>query len=309
VLDPLEGRLASRRLVVVADGALQYVPFAALPDPRSGEPLVARQEVVGLPSASTLALLRTDRAGRTAPRKTVAVLADPVFEASDERLARKRRASGTRPEDTSAGLTRATEAAGLSGTIPRLPFTRREARAILAAVPAHSSLAALDFAASRATVTDPKLAEYRLVHFATHGFLNTARPELSGILLSLVGRDGRPQSGFLTAADAFNLKLSADLVVLSGCRTALGKEMRGEGIVGLTRGFMYAGADSVMASLWKVDDAATAALMARFYRAMLGPRRLSPAAALREAQLEMRRQPRYRHPYYWAAFQLQGTFD
>jgi CHAT domain-containing protein len=315
VLGPLGGRLTTRRLVLVADGGLQYVPFAALPDPRSGAPLVALHEIVGLPSAATLVLLRRDREKRTRPSKTVAVLADPVFEASDERLGEASRAASAKPGASGragtsrAGIDRAAEAVGFSGPIPRLPFTRREARAILAGVPARASLAALDFDASRATLTDPSLAQYRVVHLATHGFLNAARPELSGILLSLFGRDGRAQPGFLTAADAFNLKLSADLVVLSGCRTALGKEIRGEGIVGLTRGFMYAGADRVMASTWKVDDAATAALMTRFYRAMLGPRALSPAAALRAAQLDMRGQPRYRHPYYWAAFQLQGASD
>ena len=304
VLAPLADRLKTRRLVIVADGALQYVPFAALPHPQHGRALVEDHEVVGLPSASTLVLLRRDRAPRTPTTKTVAVLADPVFDAADERVD-----AGVKAKAAPAGpLTRAAEPFGLDGAIPRLPFTRREARAILSEVPATSSLAALDFEASRATATDPALADYRIVHFATHGFLNAARPELSGLLLSLVDRQGQPQPGFLTAADTFNLKLAADLVVLSGCRTALGKEIRGEGIVGLARGFMYAGADRVMASLWKVDDAATAALMARFYRAMLGPQGLTPPAALRAAQLEMRRQARYRHPYYWAGFHILGEW-
>jgi CHAT domain-containing protein len=200
------------------------------------------------------------------------------------------------------------EAAEFSGTIPRLPFTRREARAILAAAPPGSSRAALDFEASRATLTDPALAQYRVLHLATHGFLNASRPELSGIVLSLFDAGGRPQPGFLSAADAYGLELGADLVVLSACRTALGREVSGEGIVGLTRGFLHAGAERVMASLWKVDDAATAALMARFYRALLGPQEASAAGALRAAQLELRGGSRFRHPYYWAAFQLQGEW-
>ena len=126
------------------------------------------------------------------------------------------------------------------------------------------------------------LGTYRFVHFATHGFLDSVHPELSGLVFSLVDRDGVEVPGFVSAAEVFGLKLPVDLVVLSARQTALGKEIRGEGIVGLTRGFMYAGAPRVAASLWKVDDAATAALMSRFYRGMLGPRKLRPAAALRE---------------------------
>jgi CHAT domain-containing protein len=306
VLAPLGPHLTGRRLLVVADGALQYVPFAALPRPGSTEALVVRHELVSLPSASTVPLLRAARPARAAASRTVAVLADPVFDAGDERLGRS---ATPRAEARLGGrLTRASEDAGLAGPIPRLPFTRREAQAILAAVPAGSSRAALGFEASRETLLDPEMGRYRVIHLATHGFLNASRPELSGVLLSLVDREGRPQPGFLTAADAHNLKLSADLVVLSGCRTAMGKQVNGEGIVGLTRGFMYAGADRVLASIWRVDDAATAALMSRFYSAMLGPRRLSPAAALRTAQLELMKQPRYRHPFFWAAFQLQGEW-
>lgn len=108
--------------------------------------------------------------------------------------------------------------------------------------------------------------------------------------------------------DVFNLKIPAELVVLSACRTALGKEIRSEGLIGLTRAFMYAGAPRVVASLWRVDDAATAELMKSFYEGMLGPRKLRPAAALREAQLATAKQKRWRDPYYWAAFVLQGEW-
>jgi CHAT domain-containing protein len=306
VLGPLAEPMArGRRLLVVADGALQYVPFAALPHPGTGQPLVASLEVMNLPSATTLALLRGGQR-RAAREGTVAVLADPVFDRGDERLG----ATGSKAASPAlqGTLLRAVDSAGIAGPIPRLPFTRREAQAILAAAPPRSSLRALDFDASRATAMDPKLARYRVVHFATHGFLNASHPELSGIVLSLVDRRGRPQPGFLTAADTFNLRLNADLVVLSGCRTALGKDVKGEGIVGLTRGFMYAGADRVLASLWRVDDAGTAALMSRFYAWMLGPQALPPAAALRAAQQELIKQPRFHHPFFWAAFQLQGDW-
>jgi CHAT domain-containing protein len=153
------------------------------------------------------------------------------------------------------------------------------------------------------------LAPYvSIVHFATHALIDHAHPELSGIVLSLVDGAGRPQDGVLRLHDVYNMRLSADLVVLSACQTALGPNVRGEGLIGLTRGFLYAGARRVVASLWRVDDAATAELMRRFYDAMLGPRRLPPAAALRAAQVDMSRQPRWAAPYHWAGFVLQGEW-
>ena len=153
------------------------------------------------------------------------------------------------------------------------------------------------------------LANYRFVHFATHGYLNNERPELSGVVLSLVDRKGNPVPGYLSAVDVFNLRLPADLVVLSGCQTALGKEIRGEGIEGLTRGFFYAGAKAVLASLWKVDDAGTAEFMRRFYRAMFTGDRETPIAALRTAQRGMRRSKEWSNPVHWAGFVLQGDWS
>src|SRR4029078_12525843 len=168
-------------------------------------------------------------------------------------------------------------------------------------------LKALDFAASRATATGPELAQFRLVHFATHGLINSQHPDLSGIVLSLVDEKGQPQNGFLRLYDIYNLKLNADLVVLSACQTALGKEIKGEGLVGLTRGFMYAGAPRVVASFWRIDDRATAEIMKRFYSAMLTDG-LRTAAALRAAQISMLQDKRWQSPHYWAAFTIQGEW-
>lgn len=153
----------------------------------------------------------------------------------------------------------------------------------------------------------PDLGDYRIVHFATHGFLNDEHPELSGIVLSLFDRNGQPQEGFLRLHDIYNLELPVDLVVLSACNTGLGKDVKGEGLIGLTRGFMYAGAASVVASLWKVDDEATADLMRYFYGFMLKDG-LAPAAALRKAQLTMSQQKRWHSPYYWSGFIIQGQY-
>ena len=166
---------------------------------------------------------------------------------------------------------------------------------------------ALDFDASRSLATSPALAQYRTIHFATHALLDNKHPELSGIVLTLVDRQGNPQGGFLSLQDIYNLNLPVDLVVLSACDTGLGKEIGGEGLVGLTRGFMYAGAPRVVASLWKVDDLATAELMARFYDAM-EKQAMTPAAALRQAQLEISQQKRWADPYYWAGFVIEGDW-
>jgi CHAT domain-containing protein len=186
----------------------------------------------------------------------------------------------------------------------RLVFSRPEADAILKAADG-DGLEALGFEASRATATSPTLARHRIVHFATHGLLDNRHPELSGLVLSMVDRKGRPQNGFLDLQDIYNLSLPVDLVVLSACETALGKKIGGEGLLGLTRGFMYAGAQRVIASLWKVDDVATAELMKRFYKGLLHDRLPAPAA-LRRAQRELRQNPRWRAPYFWAPFVIEG---
>lgn len=167
---------------------------------------------------------------------------------------------------------------------------------------------ALDFAANHATATGAELSQYRIVHFATHGFINNVHPELSGIVLSLVDQAGEAQDGFLRVHEIFNLNLSAELVVLSACRTGLGKEVKGEGLIGLTRGFMYAGTPRVVVSLWSVEDKATAELMARFYKRMLGAEGQPAAAALRAAQVEMWKEKRWAAAYHWAAFILQGEW-
>jgi CHAT domain-containing protein len=164
-----------------------------------------------------------------------------------------------------------------------------------------------DFAASRAIATSPQLSQYRIVHFATHGILNSKNPELSGVVLSLVDDKGTVENGFLRLHDIFNLNLPAELVVLSACKTGLGQEVKGEGLVGLTRGFMYAGAPRVLVSLWNVDDEGTSELMSRFYKKMLQEGQ-KPTAALRAAQIEMLQETKWKAPYYWAAFVLQGEW-
>ncbi|HEX6740080.1 MAG TPA: CHAT domain-containing protein, partial [Vicinamibacteria bacterium] len=315
VLPPDLAGLSAKRLLVVAPGALQYVPFAALPLPGAGaQPVMERFEVVSAPSASVVATLRQEHAGAARARKELAVLADPVFEPDDPRVqtARRHAGAGTQVAMAGQGESLARALRSVTGTggdrlLTRLPFSRQEAEAILAGAPRRASLRALGFDASRDLATSPALADYRFVHFATHGLLNTRQPELSGLVLSLVDREGRRRDGFLRLHDIYDLRLNAELVVLSGCQTGLGKDMRGEGLQGLTRGFMYAGAPRVVASLWQVDDLATAELMKRFYRAMLVEKR-PPAAALRAAQRELAASRQWSAPFYWAAFGLHGDW-
>ena len=321
LIAPLAKRIAGKRLLVVTDGMLQYVPFAALPVPGSKAapvPMLVEHEIVNLPSASVLAVLRRETAKRARAPRTVAVLADPVFESDDPRL----RARSRSTQRTTANATAApADAAGARNpalrsvgfiregrwNVPRLAATRQEADAIIAAAPAGMVLRKVDFDASRAAALGAELGQYQVVHFATHGVFDDENPGLSGLILSLYDERGQPQDGFLRLHDIYNLRLPAELVVLSACSTALGRQLKGEGLIGIVRGFFYAGAKRVVASLWKVDDDATGELMRRFYVEMLQAKR-SPAAALRQAQLEMWRQDRWRAPFYWAAFSLQGEW-
>jgi CHAT domain-containing protein/lipoprotein NlpI len=307
ILGPVAAELKDKRLLIVSDGVLQYVPFAGLPEPTAARTLVVDHEVVMAPSASVVGLLRQETATRKPASKTIAVLADPVFSNNDPRVAAARLG---RPVPIEKGgpevALRSGNETGLDG-LRRLRFSRQEADAIARLAGTDAKLEAVDFAANRKLATSAELGQYRVVHFATHGIINNSHPELSGIVLSLIDEKGQPQNGFLRLYDLYNLKLSADLVVLSACQTALGKEIRGEGLVGLTRGFMYAGAPRVIASLWQIDDRASAEFMKRFYEAMLG-QKLRPAAALRAAQVSMSQDPRWREPHYWAAFTLQGEW-
>lgn len=328
-------QFAGRRLVIVADGALNYVSFGALPivwqrltgstESLDFAPLLVEHEVVNLPSASALAALRRETADRRPAPRLLAVIADPVFTADDQRVLLSMSATtspvrsgsdATDPTQRSVPsiaeiqLRRSAEETGTTrggDNFNRLPGTRNEADAIATLVPPARRKQALDFDANREAATNPELGQYRYIHWATHGLLDSRHPELSGLVFSLVDQRGRPVDGFLRLHDIFNLKLASDMVVLSACQTGLGQEIRGEGIVGLTRGFMYAGAPRVVVSLWKVDDEATAELMKQLYEGILR-NRLRPAAALRAAQIAVSKQDKWQHPYYWAAFTLQGEW-
>ena len=147
-----------------------------------------------------------------------------------------------------------------------------------------------------------------MIRIASHTLLNSQNPDLSGIVLTGVTSAGKAQDGFLRIRDIYRLRLTAELVTLSGCETALGKEVRGEGMIGLSHAFLYAGARRAVASLWKVEDSATAQFMIWFYGGMYEGG-LKPAAALRAAQRRMREDPRWKAPYYWASFTIEGDWN
>jgi CHAT domain-containing protein/Tfp pilus assembly protein PilF len=305
LLGPVEKLLGKNRLVIVADGALHFTAFGSLPAPgKQGVPLVVDHEIVTLPSASVLPALRREAEQHPPRPGQIAILADPVFEPTDSRVSFPGAASTEQPEDSLAQ--RAAKDVGLD-SFPRLHHSREEAEGIASFFAQEGVLKALDFDASKDVAINGDLARYRILHFATHGLLDTRRPDLSGLVLSLVDREGRPRDGFLRLHEIYNLDLPSELVVLSGCETALGKEVRGEGLIALTRGFMYAGTPAVVASLWRVDDRSTAQLMRRFYGAML-EQGLRPAAALRAAQISLFEQQPTAAPYFWAGFVFQGDW-
>jgi CHAT domain-containing protein/Tfp pilus assembly protein PilF len=336
LLKPVAAELSrKKRIVIVAEGALQYIPFAALLDPNHTKqkadqpalPLVERSqdattlilnhEIVMSPSASVMAVLRRELKGRKPAPNTLAVFADPVFDESDERVRSNTSSQdGILPPEKQRSSKFVLRSHGRKPGIDfarrsfeRLILSRTEAHEIISLSPEGSRvLEALDFDASRATATSKELASYQIVHFATHSLFNNQHPELSGIVLSLVDDAGRPQNGFLRLFDIYNMKIGADLVVLSACQTALGKDVVGEGLVGLTRGFMYAGAPRVVASLWKVSDRSTSELMTRFYRNML-KERMRPSEALRAAQISMLTEKQWRAPSDWAGFVIQGDWQ
>jgi CHAT domain-containing protein len=315
--------IGDRRLVIVADGALNFVPFEALVtndrggDYSSLDYLVKTNKVSYAPSASVTAAVRDQK--RTAGRN-ILLVADPIFSANDPRLQRGSAVGGNQAESTRGlGLDSAvTDVTGSqipsappSGGPPRLSRlagTRTEAEQIsrLATTSGAQADMWLDLSANEHELKTREIQSYRVLHVATHGILDAQRPQFSGLVLSLVGNKN-DDDGFLRTNEVFNLKLGAPLVMLSACESGLGKVQRGEGVIGLTRAFMYAGAPTVGVTLWSVADKPTAELMTDFYQHLLGPN-ASPSSAMREAQLAMISGKKYSAPFYWAPFVLVGEW-
>jgi CHAT domain-containing protein len=299
VIEPLSAKLQTSRLIVVADGVLQYVPFQILKTAGDApEPMISTFDLVDAPSASALAIVRRERLNRQPGSKLLIGFGDAVF--SSDYSPQPIRTGTNSSDENSRGSSR-------FRNLNRLFNAKRELRAI-GELAGNDSMFYVEYNATREQFLKSNLSEFRIVHVVTHGVLDDQQPELSGLVLSMVDGNARPINGFVSLADIYKLNAPVDLVVLSACHTALGQNLRGEGLIGLTRGFMYAGASGVVASLWKVDDRVTAELMKHFYTNLL-QRGMGPAAALRAAQNEIRSQENWRAPYYWAGFIFQGDYD
>ena len=278
--------LEKRRLMIVPQGSLQYIPFEVLP--RNGVPLIVNHEITSLQSASLLLFLHNKQ--KLQYEKEIAVFADPIFSADDERLRKVRVKNKLTGEN-----------------LPRLFISRFEAKKIVSFAPNGKSTIALDAQASRENLMKTDLRKYRILHFATHAEIDDERPELSAVMLSNFDAEGRKTNGLLRSAEINNLNINSELVVLSGCRTGLGKNVRGEGLLNFSRSFMLAGTSRLMVSLWEVEDKATAEFMGRFYEKHLGEK-MTAASALRAAKLDFMKDKRWRLPFYWSSFVLQGDW-
>jgi CHAT domain-containing protein len=312
ILDPVANELNKKRLIIVADGALNYIPFQLLATSAGAEPLVANHYIISAPSATVLGQLQMETAQRKAPAKVLAAFGDPVFarhgsQQKDakpgEELVLTKQSGNELWQDASRDID--PDNFDPSKVRP-LVFTKFEL-ANLREVAGSESLVATGYDASCEKLVAADLTQFAILHIATHGIFDPQRPERSGLLLSLYNREDQAQKGFLGLQDIYNLRAPVALVVLSACSTGLGKDVRGEGLIGVTRGFMYAGASSVVASLWKVDDESTGELMKQFYANML-QQRMTPAEALATAQNRIRSNPEWRSPHHWAAFTIQGDY-
>jgi CHAT domain-containing protein len=301
LLNPVAGKLGRNRILVVPSGALQRLPFAALLVPGGGAealPLGVRNEFTVLPSASVLAELRELHRGHRAASRSVVVLADPVYNPEDPRV----------PPNALATSWKNPVPRGLP--LARLPFSREEALRVAGAAPPGTALTALGFDASRATLMSDDIGLYQYVHLATHYLIDEAHPEQSGLVLSLINRQGWPDNGMIRLDDLYAglPRLSCDMVAVSACSSALGKDERGEGLINLSRAFFYAGSPRVLVSLWACDDRAAAEFMGLLYRAIFGGQH--PAAALRATRHAFwDRGGRWKDPYFFAGFTLYGEYQ
>jgi CHAT domain-containing protein/predicted negative regulator of RcsB-dependent stress response len=324
VLEPAAGSIGEKRVMVVADGALNYIPFEVLlktsdsGDFSSLGYLVKTNEIIYAPSASVVGAIKQQRA--KASGRAMLIIADPVFNSNDTRA---RKPAGAPSNDAEVrGLGIQSAVADVAGSpapttsameglpLARLNGTRIEADQIskLAKTSGGQADVWLDLDANEDNLGTRDISKYRIIHVATHGLLNAERPQFTGVVLSLVGN--KTHDGFVRTDEVFNLRLGSPLVMLSACETGLGKEKRGEGVMGLTRAFMYAGAPTVGVSLWSVADKSTADLMTDFYKRLLSTGEgTTSSGALRGAQLAMIAGKKYSAPFYWAPFVLVGDWN
>ncbi len=317
LLSPVADLLGKKRLVLVLDGSLQYIPFNALPEPNKGsdEPLLVNHEIISLPSIATISSIRRENKASKQASKEVLLIGDPIFSSNDTRVKSTKHNNKNTSESkdlANSNLLMKKSAqqvgvVGLNSEIARLSISSDETKELSTFLGEGKVKQVLGADANIKFLLEGKASQYQVIHFSTYSLVNSSNPELSGIMLSLTDEQGNIQDGFLQAYKVFNLNLPVDLITLSACEANVGKNAQAEGLLGMTRGFIYAGASRVMVSLWNVNDTANTELMKKFYQKTLKEGQ-TPIAALRAAQLEMRQDEKYKNPFYWANFQLQGEW-
>jgi len=332
----LNAIVKAKRLLICADGPLHLLPFAALVVKTGKKPVYLGQlkplhttfsmtvytqtrQAALSPSVQSQspAIREKERTSQTLHKLgqvtssiwqqglKVLALGDPVYAADGRKQALARSRSARKKQADNQELT-GLRSRGLS--LAPLPHTRDEVQAI-ASLFGEQAIVRTGEKATKATAIKES-EEADIIHFACHGWLDAQMPLSSGLILSqpeALGKKATEQdNGLLQAWEIFKLKLKAELVVLSACQTGLGAEIRGEGLIGLTRAFTYAGAKSVVVSLWEINDASTAMFMQAFYQAMKEGK--SKDKALQQAIKKMSKQGNWQHPFFWSAFSLVGDW-
>lgn len=325
LLLPAINKLDKKRLVIVADGILNFIPFSTLAEPKIKKlpskqylPLIVNHTIITEPSISTLLLLKQKNSHNIATAKTIILFGDPIFGYDDVRIRESLFSKEAKQKLKKIGHLKSQNEKlsrtilekpfiRFGGKLTRLKFTGEEIKTITSFLPYDQSEACLGFDANLNNITNRNLKKYQYIHFATHGLVDSENPQFTALVLSLIDKEGKEINGFLTLNEIFNLRFDAEMITLSACQTALGKEVSGEGLIGLTHAFMHAGTKRLVVSLWNTNDQATAELMVKFYREIFNSK-LTPSEALRTAQLSLMKEPKWQLPYYWAAFQLQGEW-
>jgi len=308
-----------KRLLIVPDKTLNYISFDALPFPCNTEtpsqppatafeytPLIMNYETLITPSASASLALRKRLDNQTTAPNFVAIFADPVFEIEDSRISVKPdKTSVSEQENNGFGIE--TTSGQTENSLSRLIYTSQESEQIMEMTNPAKSLLLSGFDANLSEVKNPRIKDYQILHFATHSLANDEIPEMSGIFLSKFDKNGAAIANALRLQNIYDLDINAELIILSSCKSAVGRDISGEGLISLSRGFMSAGAKSVVGSLWKIDDQATAEMMKYFYTYVINDK-MSLSEALRNAKLKMSKQKKWQSPYFWSGFVLQGEY-
>ncbi len=302
-------KLKDKRLILATDGKLRYFPVSALPFPNNtedskiNEPILLTNEIIYEPSAAILNLLTRKLNPAKTPEKDLLIFADPVYSSKDERI----NSANSDPTRSSSKIAD-DESLEQTSFLERLPATEQEAASIVKTFGWSDTKLLSGFSATRENFFEINLSDYKVLHFATHGLLNEEQPEFSSLVFSQFDENGKRKKGIVRLQDIYSLNLQADLVVLSACDTGIGKDIKGEGLISLTDGFLQAGAKTVISSRWKVSDKATLELMKNFYDIMEAEN-LPPSKALQKAKIKLRESPAFASPYHWAAFTIQGDYQ